>query len=155
MKLLTCVFLVLLFFNSNNDKIFDENIIVHDINSKEFNIRDLKITKDTVMVMIWCKTCGSCIKRLNSLKNINNRQILAIASTENGTIEKEKAIIAKNNWTYDLFFDTEQNFVKFLIQKKYLTQYEKVGNKYRFFYPQIFMFVNNKFVCNSCDDFLP
>ncbi len=154
MKTVIFVFLTLM-LSSDSDSLFNDNIMVHDINGSEFNLIDLETTKDTVMVIVWCKTCGSCIKRLNSFKNIKTRQVLAIATTHTDNIDTEKSIIAKNNWTFDVFFDTKQEFVKYLIKKKYLTRYKKAGDNYQFGYPQIYMFVKNKFICKSCDNYLP
>jgi hypothetical protein len=139
----------------DSNLIFTENVFVSNLQSEIVNLKHIAITKDTVMIFIWCKTCGACIKRLNSFKNINTRQIIAIATTKSDTIDTERSIIAKNNWNYDLYFDKEQNIIKYLVQKNYLTSFEKQGDKYFFGYPQIFMFVNNSFICRSCDKYLP
>jgi hypothetical protein len=142
-------------FAVSGNAIFTENVFVKDFNGKAVNLKEIEITKDTVMVFIWCKTCGACVKRLNTLKNSQTRQIIAIAITENDSVEKEKLIIAKNNWTFNLYYDQHQNSIKYLVEKKYMKNYKMEGGKYRFGYPQIFMFVKDQFVCYSCDKFLP
>lgn len=135
--------------------IFTNDLIVYDINFKEFNLKNLEIRKDTVILMVWNKTCGSCIKHLNSLKENTTKQIIAIAMVDNLSIDREKSLILANGWKYDMFFDNRQNLVKYLIDKRYLTQYEVSKGRYRFFYPQIFMFAKGKLICKGCDKFMP
>jgi len=140
----------------SND-IFTENVFVKDTNYKEINLKEIEIIKDTVMVFVWCKTCGACIKYLNWYKSENkekNYQILAIAITKNDSIEKEKSIINKNQWTFQLYYDNKQNLAKFFTKKGYYKNPNYKSDGYVFNgFPKVFMFVKNKFLCNGCDKY--
>ncbi|HNW98142.1 MAG TPA: redoxin domain-containing protein [Bacteroidales bacterium] len=140
----------------NND-IFTEDVFVKNIDDKELNLKNIEITKDTVMIIVWCKTCGACIKYMDWYKTKNkekNYQILAIAINKNDTIDKEKEIINKHQWPFQIFFDKNQNLAKFLNKKGFYRNpnYKIRGEGFTSF-PYIFMFVKNKFFCISCDKY--
>jgi len=138
--------------------IFTEDLIVKDSNGKEVNLKQIAITKDTVLIFVWCKTCGSCIHCLDFYKTrdrYKNYQILAIAITKNDTIEREKYLIRKHNWNNQVYFDKNQNLAKFFIKKGYHKLPETQKNYIGFCgFPQTFMFVKNKFLCNDCGKYV-
>ncbi len=138
--------------------IFTEDVIVKDSNDKEVNLKQIEITKDTVMVFAWCKTCGACIHYLDFYKTktrYQNYQIIAIASTTNDTIDREKSIIRKHQWPYQIYFDKNKNLAIYLTKKGYNKQPASHESYVGFYgFPKIFIFVKNKFFCNDCDKYI-
>jgi peroxiredoxin len=141
------------------NELFTDDIMVKDSLGNPINLRNIEITKDTVLIFVWCKTCGSCIHYLNFYKNKNrytNYQILAVTINRSDTIENEKAIINKHSWPFQIFFDKEQNFAKFVIRNGFFSNFkrtEKQNHEAFHSFPQVFMFVKNKFFCYSCDKY--
>ena len=137
--------------------IFTEDVIVKDSNGKEMNLKQIEITKDTVMVFAWCKTCGACIHCLDFYKSkdrYKSYQIIAIAMTKNDTIDREKYIVRKHHWNYQVYFDKNQSLVNYLTKKGYYKQPASHESYVGFYgFPQIFMFVKEKFFCKSCDKY--
>ncbi|PIP54518.1 MAG: hypothetical protein COX07_04905 [Bacteroidetes bacterium CG23_combo_of_CG06-09_8_20_14_all_32_9] len=158
MKLIISFITTLLILILSDIAIFTEDVIVKDIKGKEVNLQNIKITKDTVMIFVWCKTCGSCIKCLDyykARKRYQNYQILAIAITKGDSIETEKTIINKHHWTFQMYFDNKQKLAKYMSKKGYFKfkprkKTEEIGY---YGFPQRYMFVKNKFLCNGCDKY--
>ena len=101
MKTLITIIIISAITTIYSNELFQNDIFVKDINGKDQNLKNIKIEKDTVMIIIWCKTCGSCIMRLNSFRGIGTRQVFAIATTESDSIETEKSIISRFKWKFN------------------------------------------------------
>jgi len=156
MKTLLTILFLLLALLSNKNEIFTEDVLVKDINGKEVNLKDFETTKDTVMVFLWAKWCGACKMRLDyykANKRYRNYQILAIAVTQGDSIDKEKEIINKHQWPFQIYFDNNQNIAKFFIKKGYFKQPKEQKDFGFYGFPQTFMFVKNIFLCKSCDKY--
>lgn len=140
------------------NRIFKDDVFVKDYSGKIVSLKKIDILKDTVLVFVWCKSCGACIYYLNWMKAQNkqkNYQILAIAITKNDTIEKERAIVEKYKWPFQIYFDENQNLAKYFTKCKYYKEsnYERKEVGFHGF-PKAFMFVRNEFFCYSCDKYV-
>ena len=144
--------------NFEKNKIFTEDLFVNDFSNNHLNLKDCEISKDTVLVFVWCKTCGSCIHYLNWLKSSGkekNYQIFAIAITKNDSIEREMAFVKKFKWPFQVYYDKNQSLAKYFVKKKYFKDLNPNRKEIGFYgFPRIFMFVKNEFLCNSCDKFV-
>ena len=143
--------------NFYKNKIFTEDLFVKDFSHNRINLKDIEISKDTVLVFVWCKTCGSCIHYLNWFKSKGkekNYQIIAIAITKNDSIDREKAFMEKFKWPFQIYYDKNQSVAKYFVNR-----YFKESNQNRkevgfYGFPRIFMFVKNEYFCSSCDKFV-
>jgi peroxiredoxin len=157
MKPLLILLLSLFTLPANDNGLFTEDVIVKNGDGKEINLKNIEITKDTVMVFTWSYWCGSCKKYLDSYKankRYKNYQIIAVAIVKGDSIKLEKQIADQHQWPFEVYYDNKQNVAKFLYKKGYYKfdfKYEKKVGFYGF--PNIFMFVKGKFLCTSCDKY--
>lgn len=156
MKFFLLIFSTLFILTINDNALFNEDILVKDFAGNEINLKNIKITKDTIMICTWSDWCGSCIKRLDyykANKRYENYQIFAFANvSKEGSFEKEKIILNEHKWSFHIYYDNNNNLANFLFKKGYLKSnplYKE--NKVRL--EGIFMFVKNKFLCSSCDKY--
>ncbi len=164
MKLLISFLLAIFLFSVSGKSQFAEDVFVKGIDGKDVNLKNIEITKDTVMIYVWCKTCGICIANLDNYKRWNlekNYQIITIAISKSDSIETEKKIIEKHKWTYQLYYDNYyiQNLTKFFIKKGYYkmpNNSEKEVERFAY-YPQVFIFVKGQLICSefkNCNQYL-
>lgn len=142
------------------NKIFNEDVLVHDTVGNKINLRKIEISKDSVMFIFWSKTCPPCIKKLDLLKAQNRQETIQIIGISHGgksNVGKIKKIIAEHSWPFDFYFDTTEDFIKYMIQNKYLVDsryYRFVNGHYNLLVPQTYLFVNNKFHCFGCGEII-
>ncbi len=135
-------------------KIFTEDLFVKDFRGNSVNLKNLAIRKDTVVVFAWCKTCGACIRYLNYLKS-KNYQLIAVAITENDSIEAEKKIAGRFLWNFDLFYDSKSRLVNYLYKKDNFNKRYLHNNKIVFGgFPNIYLFINGIMVKQNADKYI-
>lgn len=141
-----------------NASLFTEDLLLKDFNNNLVNLKFLEFDKDTLVLFVWCKTCGPCIKLLNQLRDNKAHkkfQVLAVAIVKDDSIKREKEIIEKNNWPFQLYYDDEQNLGKFMGDRGYYVN-PFTNNKIHSFsaFPAVFMFVKGELMCFGCREFL-
>lgn len=138
------------------NSIFTEDVLVRDTTGATINLRNLLTTKDTVMIFVWCKHCGSCISRLDwfntSLKQ-SKYQIIAITINGAEGMRDEMEMIKKRNWPFQFFFDQDQNVAKFFHRKAYYHSPASRSSIGFYAFPNVFMFVKGDLLCNGCDKY--
>lgn len=156
---LLCFLCISLFVQAKDNpntqpKIFTEDLFVKDFRGNSVNLKNLAIRKDTVVVFAWCKTCGACIRYLNYLKS-KNYQLIAVAITENDSIEAEKKIAGRFQWNFDLFYDSKSRLVNFLYKKDNFNKRYLRNNKIAFGgFPNIYLFINGVLVKQNTDKYI-
>lgn len=137
--------------------IFSEDVIVHDTMGNEINLKKIEINKDSVMFIFWSKSCSPCFKKMNILKSQNRQktiQIIALSRGGKANEAKIKQIIDWYSWPFSFYFDTNESFIKYMVQNKYLTSFTIKNGHYNARVPQTYLFVNNKFHCFGCDEII-
>lgn len=154
-----CFLSISLFLQANDkpttkQKIITEDLFVKDFGGNSVNLKNLAIRKDTVVVFAWCKTCGACIRYLNYLKS-KNYQLIAVAITENDSIEAEKTIVDRFHWDFELFYDSKNRLANYLYRKGIFDNRAIKNHKIVFGgFPKIYLFINGVLVKQNADRYI-
>ncbi|MFK7048956.1 MULTISPECIES: TlpA disulfide reductase family protein [Flavobacterium] len=94
------------------------NIVLKDLDSKEFSIQKDFEEKDKLYVFtFWATWCGPCIKELEEMNEIQeewkqnlNFEIIAVSIDDTRTQKRVKPLVKGKEWTYKVLLDTNQDF---------------------------------------------